>query len=269
MARQKENSRYYCGKVGAVVECEWKGIRYIRSLPAYINDPKTPAQLTQRNKFKSAHRFVKAMLYTVNIGYAAFATRQTAYNACLSHTLRNVAIGVYPEIVLDYSKALLGEGALEVPQETEINRTDNQVEIIWNNHFGKGNGNISDTTLVALYCVERNEAIQIYDSAQRGDGFLKIKLPTEWQTCTIQCFMGFRSIDHKNISNIVHIGEAKYEIQITDERGNRDDNNSSKETNNNKREVYKTLPNKIIEDNKIATPTNSLIYDVDIGAYKT
>ena len=210
MARQKENSRYYCGKVGAVVECEWKGIRYIRSLPAYINDPKTPAQLTQRNKFKSAHRFVKAMLYTVNIGYAAFATRQTAYNACLSHTLRNVAIGVYPEIVLDYSKALLGEGALEVPQETEINRTDNQVEIIWNNHFGKGNGNISDTTLVALYCVERNEAIQIYDSAQRGDGFLKIKLPTEWETCTIQCFMGFRSIDHKNISNIVHIGEARY-----------------------------------------------------------
>ena len=127
MARQKENSRYYCGKVGAVVECEWKGIRYIRSLPAYINDPKTPAQLTQRNKFKSAHRFVKAMLYTVNIGYAAFATRQTAYNACLNHTLRNVAIGAYPDIVLDSSKALLGQRALEVPPATQMNHTDNPV----------------------------------------------------------------------------------------------------------------------------------------------
>ena len=86
MARQKENSRYYCGKVGAVVECEWKGIRYIRSLPAYINDPKTPAQLTHRKRFKSEPRFVKPSFNTLNIGYAPFPTRQTASNACLSHT---------------------------------------------------------------------------------------------------------------------------------------------------------------------------------------
>ena len=158
MAKLKDNSSHYSGKVGAVVECQWKGIRYIRSLPSYVNDHKTPAQLSQRSKFKAAHRFVKAMLCTVNIGYAAFAIRQTAYNACLSHTLRQVAKGQFPEVTLDYSKALLGEGALAVAQNCNISITNLELQIQWNNGSCQGNGDESDSTILALYCVERNEA---------------------------------------------------------------------------------------------------------------
>ena len=148
MAKQRENSNAFSGRVGAVVECEWKGIRYIRSLPSYINDPKTPAQLTQRSKFKEAHRFVKAMLCTVNVGYAAFAVRQTAYNACLSHTLKQVAVGHYPEVKLDYSKALLGEGALAVAQKCEVNYADSNMEICWDKNCNNGNSAQTDTTIV-------------------------------------------------------------------------------------------------------------------------
>ena len=107
MAKLKENRNYYSGKVGAVVECQWKGIRYIRSLPSSVNDPKTPAQLTQRSKFKAAHRFVKAMLCTVKVGYVAFAVRQTVYNACLSYTMKQAVVGNYPAFTLDVSNTLL------------------------------------------------------------------------------------------------------------------------------------------------------------------
>ncbi len=218
MAKQKENSSYYSGKVGAVVECQWKGIRYIRSLPAYINDPKTPAQLTQRSKFKEAHRFVKTMLCTVKIGYANFAVRQTAYNACLSHTLRYVAKGENPNVTLDYSKALLGEGALATAENCTINIIENRLQISWNSTQSKGNANGSDTTLVALYCVERNQALQLFDSAQRANGMVTVNLPTEWHNCTIQCFMGFRSIDKKNISNIGHIGQIDNTETLVNEK---------------------------------------------------
>ena len=217
MAKLKENSNYYSGKVGAVVECQWKGIRYIRSLPSYVNDPKTPAQLTQRSKFKAAHRFVKAMLCTIKVGYAAFAVRQTAYNACLSHTLKQAAVGNYPDVTLDYSKALLGEGALAVPENAEIHRTENQLTISWNAAKPKGNGSASDTTIIALYCVERNQALQIFDSAQRADGKATVNTPAEWQDCTIQCFMGFRYIESKNISNIGHIGQTGRAATIVSE----------------------------------------------------
>ena len=100
MAKLKEKSSYFSGKVGAVVECQWKGIRYIRSLPSYVNDHKTPAQLTQRSKFKAAHRFVKAMLCTVKLGYAAVAVKQTAYNACVIITLKLVQRVAYLPVKL-------------------------------------------------------------------------------------------------------------------------------------------------------------------------
>ena len=206
MAKQKVAGGAFSGRVGRVVECQWKGVRYVRALPAYVNDPKTTAQLTQRAKFKAAHAFVQTLLYTVHVGYAAFAVRQTAYNACLSHTLRQVAVGKDPDVALDYSKALLGEGPLAVAEHSAITLVDQRAVVTWNHAVVKGNGAASDTTLVALYCPARNEALQLMDSAQRADGTLSIKLPKEWQQCEVHCFMGFRSANKQSVSNIGHIG---------------------------------------------------------------
>ena len=221
MAKQKENCTHFSGKVGGVVECSWKGIRYIRSLPSHVKDAKSPAQLRQRSKFKASHRFVKAMLCTVNVGYEAFAVRQTAYNACLSHTLRHVAQATSSEATLDYSKALLGEGALAVPQNCTLSISNNSLKVCWDSHSWQGYGHGSDTTLLALYCVERNQALQIFDSAQRLNGEVQVKLPSQWQGCTIECFVGFRSVDQSSVSNIGHMGEIVYsDTPISRTQGN-------------------------------------------------
>ena len=46
----------FSGKVGNIVGASWKGIAYIRSLPASVRNPRTVKQVTQRSKFIQAGR---------------------------------------------------------------------------------------------------------------------------------------------------------------------------------------------------------------------
>ena len=49
----------FSGKVGNIVGASWKGIAYIRSLPASVHNPRTEKQVTQRNKFSLIGRLTK------------------------------------------------------------------------------------------------------------------------------------------------------------------------------------------------------------------
>jgi hypothetical protein len=48
----------FSGKVGSVVGASWKSIDYIRSLPASVRNPRTPAQVNQRSKFATVIKFL-------------------------------------------------------------------------------------------------------------------------------------------------------------------------------------------------------------------
>ena len=46
------------GKVGTVIGSSWNGIAYMKGLPQSQKDPKTPAQVAQRNFFPKPRRSV-------------------------------------------------------------------------------------------------------------------------------------------------------------------------------------------------------------------
>ncbi len=51
------------GKVGTVIGSTWNGIAYMRGLPQSQKDPKTAAQLAQRNFFREVQELVSQLTY--------------------------------------------------------------------------------------------------------------------------------------------------------------------------------------------------------------
>ncbi|MDD4190768.1 MAG: DUF6266 family protein [Mangrovibacterium sp.] len=47
------------GKVGNVVGGSWKGIDYLRVMPASVANPQTPAHMDQRSKFITVINFLQ------------------------------------------------------------------------------------------------------------------------------------------------------------------------------------------------------------------
>ena len=81
--------------------------------------------------------------------------------------------------------------------------------------------------------------------------------------------MGFRSIDHKNISNIAHIGEARYKSTSPQEESEINDcQEQSNALENEEKGVTEHL-NTQIERKIKHTYTNYLSYELDIGVHKT
>lgn len=68
------------GTVGTVVGSSWRAIDYVRGKATSVRNPRTPAQLEQRGKFKTYTRFARGLLTAARVGLRAQAGRATEFN---------------------------------------------------------------------------------------------------------------------------------------------------------------------------------------------
>ena len=98
------------GQLGNVIFSSWKGIEYVRSKPAKVYNPKTPAQVAQRTKFALINAIITPLLPYIRIGFSGYAERMSAYNAAISYNLQQAITGnsIHPEI--DFEKLTFSRG---------------------------------------------------------------------------------------------------------------------------------------------------------------
>src|SRR5690606_18987475 len=97
----------FSGKVGNVVGGSWKGIDYMRIMPANVANPKSPGQLDQRSKFSTVLQFLQPLVDFVKVGFKLYAKNMTQFNSAMSYNLLNAITGTYPNFSIDYRTALL------------------------------------------------------------------------------------------------------------------------------------------------------------------
>jgi len=102
----------FSGKVGNVVGAMWKGIAYMRILPASVANPKTDKQLAQRDRFTTILMFLQPLTQFLRIGFKNFAVKMTAFNSAMSYNIKNAIQGTYPNFTIDYPNALVSRGNL-------------------------------------------------------------------------------------------------------------------------------------------------------------
>lgn len=198
----------FSGKVGSVVGASWKGIDYIRSLPTTVNNPRTPAQVTQRNKFSAVVNFLSKISPLLKIGFRDYANRQTAFNAAMSYNLLNAVTEESGEFEMDYSKVLVTRGKLYRPKSGEVAFMNDEITVAWDSDFS-GNGSFTDSAIVLLYNTTKNEAVIENDKSERNQGVVGLTFPEYWKGDTVENFVSFISEDGKLISDSLYVGQVE------------------------------------------------------------
>lgn len=197
----------FSGKVGTVVGATWKGIDYIRSLPASVRNPRTEGQVTQRTKFLATIEFLKPINPFIRVGYKAYANKQTAFNAAMSYNVSNAVSGSFPDFEMDYSKAMVSRGSLLPAEGGSATAGSGSMTFAWTDNSGVSNALATDKAMPLAYNTDKGEAVFNTAAADRSTETVDLSIPTGWSGDTVEVFLGFISEDGSLVANSVYLGQ--------------------------------------------------------------
>ena len=200
----------FSGKVGNVIGASWKGIDYMRIMPANVANPRTQGQVDQRSKFVTVLRFLQPMTDFLKVGFKLYAKKMTQFNSAMSYNLLNAVTGEYPNYSVDYEKALVSRGNLSGALNPSVDSTvPGSVDISWDDNSGIGSAQETDKALLVIFNPEKGEAIFDIDGVARSASTQNLVVPTNYSGDTVQAFIGFISADGKSVSNSVYAGSLQ------------------------------------------------------------
>ncbi len=194
------------GTVGTVVGATWKGISYIRSMPAKGSKKATQAQLSQRLKFALAGKFLNPIAGLVSVGFKAPGAEMTGLNNAYSHLLKNAIIGSFPDFHIDYSLVLMSRGSLPNAANPKAVAAGNKtIKFSWTDNSNTGKAKATDKAILVVYCPELNQSIYTTGSAPRGDGTETLDV-SQFSGKAVETYIGFISEDGKDRANSFYTG---------------------------------------------------------------
>ena len=182
--------------------------------PAKVNNPRTPAQQSNRGKFALMGRFLSTQSRLVRIGWNAMAKNTTAFNEAMRYNLAESIDGEYPDFFIDFGKVKLSSGQLPVPANLQVTAASAQsLNLTWENNSGQELANGSDLLMAGLYDQESGEGFTITGGFTREQETALITLPDNWKNRTVEVFvfmvstLGIGSLNSKeHISPTVYGG---------------------------------------------------------------
>lgn len=199
----------FSGKVGNAVGVLLKGTNYMRTIPAHVADPKTGAQLNQRLKFAITVNFLKPLSQFLNIGFKNDAIRMTSMNAAFAYNYHNAVQGIYPDLTIDYTKALLSHCTLAMALNPVVSSAvPNTILFRWDDNSDETNASPLDKTLLVVFNSTKNEAVYVKGLSDRAAGNQSFTVPDSFSGDTGQCYIAFISIDGKALSNSIFAGSV-------------------------------------------------------------
>jgi hypothetical protein len=197
----------FSGKVGNVVGGSWKGIDYMRIMPASVANPQTDAQLNQRQKFSVTMHFLQPLSQFLKTGFKSFAVKMTGINAAMSYNIKNALTGTYPNYAIDYPNALVARGNLAgALNQVAASTVAGTVHFTWDDNSGEIGASAYDKTLLVIYNPAQNQAVTISELAERADGTQTVTVPDSFSGDLVQCYIAFKTVDGNKVSNSAFAG---------------------------------------------------------------
>lgn len=194
------------GIVGAVVGASWKGISYLRSRPKKKKrKKKTEGELSTTTSFGFLSSFLKPFQPYIKIGFMHHAVQQSEWNAGLSENSQNGLVSSYPDLIIDYSKLVLGKGNLPGVLSPVMSFANGMISIQWEaNLIGDGVGN--DQIMLIIYDKITKQVTGFIGAAQRGSLHCSYGLSPVMLSGQLEVYLGLTSWDRSQISDTQYIG---------------------------------------------------------------
>jgi hypothetical protein len=191
----------FSGKVAGVVGGSWKGIAYMRSLPLSVANPRTPGQVTQRDKFAGAVNLAVSLLATiVKPLWDRFAQQMSGFNSFVRANIANFDTNGDPI----YNQIVISQGSLLLPSISGASASNGSpnVAITWTNNGGTGNASNTDE-IFAFVLNETQDTMGIISfGAARSVETQTVVMPDNNVTADIlHIYFAFRKADGTLVSN--------------------------------------------------------------------
>jgi hypothetical protein len=184
------------GKVGNVVGGTWKGINYLRTMPAGISNPNTELQASQRLKFSTVAKFLQPITEFIRVGYKTQAVKMTASNAAFSYNFHNALAGDFPDYSIDYPHAMVSRGNLAGAINPACTSTEAaKIHMSWEMIAGTGQASETDTAIFVICNADKQEAVYSLNAGTRSDGGLDVTLPASYSGDTVHCYIAFMTMN--------------------------------------------------------------------------
>lgn len=199
----------FSGTVGTVIGGTWKGIDYMRSMPARRSNTLTPAQMDQRLKFSLIVKFIQTMAGLVMISFRNYAVKMTGANNAVSYNLKNAITGTAPDFGIDYSLVLISRGDLPnaLNPSAAAGAQPGKVTFTWLNNAGVGKSKNDDKALLVVHCPASNQTTYTTGSAARSALTETLDVAT-FSGETVETYIGFISADGKDIATSIYTGQV-------------------------------------------------------------
>lgn len=200
------------GKIGNVVGSSWKGIDYLRTLPASYSDAKTEVQINNRSKFLTVVRFLQPLTEVIRIGFKAMAVKKSAFNAATSYTYHNAATGEYPDVSIDFSKVMMSKGSLRGAENANASSASaGKLTVSWDDNSGLSSASSNDAAMIVVYHPDLGDAFYNLNAATRGDTTIELDLPQAYSGSEVQVYLSFLAVEGsgsstKSISDSSYLG---------------------------------------------------------------
>lgn len=197
----------FTGRVGNVV-CYKLGNKDVIRTIGINSNAASKKMLTNYQKMTVTNAFLGAVVRFIDIGFelAAAEAGMNTYNKAISYNKINAMKGKYPNIELNYEKALVSMGNLPTAINAKVSKTKSGVEFTWENKEGLSDNYAADQVML-LICLpdEKNSAVKL-STVFRSAGRDSIKMSKKYMNQRMEAFIAFRSDDRKSISNSVYCG---------------------------------------------------------------
>lgn len=199
------------GKIANLVISSWKGIDYIRSRPGNYKDPKTPSQMRYRTGFGLSSQFVSTIKEFVKLSFKQYAIEKTEYNAAVGYNSKKAITGTYPNLQIDYPKALVSKGDLEAVEFPSITLINNlEVVAQWQDNSGEGSARTNDHVILLAFNQTQQTAIWSNGSFKRGDMTASLQLPDNYAGDIVHMYLVLATKNYSYYSNSTYLGVVDF-----------------------------------------------------------
>jgi len=196
------------GAIGPVIFYESQGRMLVRSKPATVKNPQTPAQQQHRMRFAAASKFLKPFREVVKETFTEFAGKNDGYSAAMSYNMRFGLKGGFPLVEIDIDRALISYGNAVLPEGLTITQLENGFELSWETTLV--DGALENDWVIPVLCGDNWHRAITLEGTLRKDGKCSIQLPAGYSSA--QCWVYVKATKAnwgRHLSMSCYVGELK------------------------------------------------------------
>jgi len=195
----------FSGKVAGVVGSSWKGINVMRAMPISVANPRTTAQITQRNKFSSSIYFAKKILSTaIKPLWDRWAVQMSGYNAFIARNIEFFG----PDYLLQPANLVFSEGKMAATPIDSItyDSVNNTLTLNWYDDSADDYQTVDDVAYTGIWVTEVKDKVEaIYTGRMRSHGNAVLSPSFALSTGdVVHVWLSFKRPDGTIVSNSSH-----------------------------------------------------------------